>query len=83
MYIYRFKGSTFQVMGLAVEGGELAIVGGTGEFAMATGVLHRRLHERTDDGNVVVELTIRGFCKRLKEPLLVRNISLDFFREEH
>ncbi|CAN6334076.1 unnamed protein product [Urochloa humidicola] len=63
----RFKGSTLQVMGVVVEHGEWAIVGGTGELAMATGVIYKRLHENSHDGNVM-ELTIQGFCPRLKNP---------------
>ncbi|CAL4899148.1 unnamed protein product [Urochloa decumbens] len=65
----RFKGSTLQVMGVVVEHGEWAIVGGTGELAMATGVIYKRLHENNHDGNVI-ELTIQGFCPRLKNPLV-------------
>ena len=58
---YRYKGSTLQVMGIVVEEAEWAIVGGTGEFAMATGVIQKRFHEQRSDGNIV-ELTIQGFC---------------------
>ncbi|TVU13638.1 hypothetical protein EJB05_37058, partial [Eragrostis curvula] len=54
-------------MGVAVEHGEWAIVGGTGEFAMATGVIYRRVHERTSDENVI-ELTIQGYCPLLNNP---------------
>ncbi|CAL4898866.1 unnamed protein product [Urochloa decumbens] len=61
----KFNGSTLQVMGVVVERGEWAIVGGTGEFAMATGVIYKRFHEQHSDGNVM-ELTIKGFCPLLK-----------------
>ncbi|TVU51440.1 hypothetical protein EJB05_02871 [Eragrostis curvula] len=61
----RYKGSTLQVMGIPVEGGEWAIVGGTGQFAMATGVIKKRVHERRSEGNII-ELTIQGFCNQLK-----------------
>lgn len=61
----RFKGSTFQVMGTDVTKGEWAIVGGTGKFAMATGVIYKRFHLQTNEGNVV-ELTIHGFYPTLK-----------------
>ncbi|KAG2620658.1 hypothetical protein PVAP13_3NG227400 [Panicum virgatum] len=64
----RFKGSTLQVMGVVVEHGEWAIVGGTGELAMATGVIYKRFHEHNQDGNVM-ELTIQGFCRRLNNHL--------------
>jgi hypothetical protein len=52
-------------MGVPVEGGEWAIVGGTGRFAMATGVIKKRVHQRTGEGNII-ELTIQGFCPLLK-----------------
>ncbi|KAM0897149.1 hypothetical protein ACQ4PT_022757 [Festuca glaucescens] len=37
----RFKGSTLQVMGTVVVKGEWAIVGGTGEFTLARGVIYK------------------------------------------
>nr|CAB3456223.1 unnamed protein product [Digitaria exilis] len=61
----RFSGSTLQVMGITVESGEWAIVGGTGQFALANGVISKRFHEQRSDGNVI-ELTIRAFCPLLK-----------------
>ncbi|CAN6209807.1 unnamed protein product [Urochloa humidicola] len=61
----RFSGSTLQVMGIVVETGEWAIVGGTGQFAMATGVIFKKFHEQRSDGNII-ELTIRAFCPQLK-----------------
>ncbi|BAF29458.2 Os12g0228700 [Oryza sativa Japonica Group] len=59
------KGSTLQVMGVPVECGEWAIVGGTGEFIMASGVIYKKVHERRSEGNII-ELTIHGFCPSLK-----------------
>ena len=61
----RFSGSTLEVMGIVVETGEWAVVGGTGQFAMANGVISKRLHKSTSDGNII-ELTIRAFCPQLK-----------------
>ncbi|KAF8776529.1 hypothetical protein HU200_003244 [Digitaria exilis] len=61
----RYSGSTLQVMGIVVERGEWAIIGGTGQFAMATGVIYKRFHVQNSDGNVM-ELTIKGFCPLLK-----------------
>jgi hypothetical protein len=69
LYIYhicRFNGSTLEVNGVIVEKGEWAIVGGTGEFKMATGVIYKKLYEQNSDGNII-ELTVHGFC-----PVLVR-----------
>ncbi|KAL6640893.1 hypothetical protein ACP70R_019074 [Stipagrostis hirtigluma subsp. patula] len=60
----RFRGSTLQVMGLSVEEGEWSIVGGTGQFAMARGIINKRLEEQRGDGNII-ELTIHGFCPTL------------------
>nr|UDO48201.1 PH02Gene03445.t1 [Phyllostachys edulis] len=60
--VERFKGSTLQVMGITVDQeGEWAIVGGTGQFAMATGVISKKTHERRNDGNII-ELAIHAFC---------------------
>lgn len=61
----RFKGSTLEVMGIVVERGEWAIVGGTGQFAMANGVIFKKFHEQKQEGNIM-ELTIQGFCPVLK-----------------
>lgn len=65
----RFSGSTLEVMGIVVETGEWAVVGGTGQFAMATGVISKRLLEqRSAAGGQIIELTIRAFCPVLKGP---------------
>jgi hypothetical protein len=63
--IQRFKGSTLQVMGISVENGEFAIVGGTGQFAMASGVIYKNFHEQRSDGNII-RLTIQGSSPLLK-----------------
>lgn len=44
------------------ESGEWAIVGGTGDFAMARGVIHRKVHQKMADGEVL-ELSIDAFCR--------------------
>ncbi|CAM0907874.1 unnamed protein product [Alopecurus aequalis] len=63
----RFEGSTFEVMGATVGGkGEWAIVGRTGEFRMARGVIDRTFFDRTADGEIM-ELTIEAFY-RAKSP---------------
>ncbi|BAT15869.1 Os12g0144200 [Oryza sativa Japonica Group] len=46
---------------VSVENGEWGIVGGTGQFAMAGGVIQKRVHQRRNDGNII-EITIHGFC---------------------
>jgi hypothetical protein len=65
----RFKGSTLEVDGVPVEEGEWAIVGGTGEFKMATGVIYKKKHEQNSNGNII-QLTVHGFC-----PVLVSGRS--------
>lgn len=58
----RFKGSTLQVMGPTIEGlGDWAIVGGTGMFEFARGIIKRKVHEKAE-GKGIYELSIRGFC---------------------
>ncbi|KAF7099070.1 hypothetical protein CFC21_100756 [Triticum aestivum] len=62
-----FKESTLQVMGATVQTGEWSIVGGTGELAMASGVVNKRVHGKTDGGDII-ELTIHGFCRKQIAP---------------
>ena len=55
--------------------------GGTGEFSMATGVIYKKFHKKTTEGDIV-ELTIHGFCPVLKGSKQVRtNIAQYFFFE--
>lgn len=60
-------------MGLDVIRGEWAIVGGTGEFSMATGVIYKKLPKKTTEGEIV-ELTIHGFCPVLGGSKQVRTL---------
>ncbi|CAN6213663.1 unnamed protein product [Urochloa humidicola] len=60
----RFRGSTLEVMGITVESGEWAVVGGTGAFAMAAGVISKKFYGQKKDGSII-ELSIRAFCPRL------------------
>ena len=53
------------MMGISVENGEFAIVGGTGQFAMASGVIYKNFHEQRSDGNII-RLTIQGSSPLLK-----------------
>ncbi|KAM0912619.1 hypothetical protein ACQ4PT_012680 [Festuca glaucescens] len=59
----RFKSSTLQVMGVSAltDIDVFAIVGGTGDFAMARGILTKKVHQRGVDTNIF-ELTVDGFC---------------------
>uniref|UniRef100_A0ACD5XXM6 Uncharacterized protein n=1 Tax=Avena sativa TaxID=4498 RepID=A0ACD5XXM6_AVESA len=69
--VERFKGSTLQVMGANDGDGEneWAIVGGTGEFAMARGIINTRVH--CCIGNTITqELTIEFFCRMKKEVIV-------------
>ncbi|KAJ4813672.1 Dirigent protein [Rhynchospora pubera] len=56
----RFKGSTLQVMGTVVEEGDWAIVGGTGEFTLAQGVIYKKKVDITNEGDVM-EIIIQAF----------------------
>jgi hypothetical protein len=44
-------------MGISVSDGDWGIVGGTGEFAMAQGVISKKLFKQIETGNIV-ELNI-------------------------
>ncbi|KAJ1695037.1 hypothetical protein LUZ63_011735 [Rhynchospora breviuscula] len=61
----RFKGSSLQVMGPVVEEGEWAIVGGTGEFPLAQGVIYKKFLEQRSNGNIM-ELDIHAFYSTLR-----------------
>jgi len=59
----RLKGSTLQIMGASLEkSNDWAIVGGTGDFAMAQGVIKRTEYKFTGDEKIH-ELTIDGYCR--------------------
>jgi hypothetical protein len=50
-------------MGPTIQGkGDWAIVGGTGVFAMARGIIERKLISQ-DSQQVIQKLTIDGFCR--------------------
>ncbi|KAJ3701116.1 hypothetical protein LUZ61_004821 [Rhynchospora tenuis] len=57
----RFKGSSLQVVGAVVERGEWAIVGGTGEFTLAQGVIYKTFYYQNRNLGNVIELDIHGF----------------------
>lgn len=46
-------GQHLEVMGISVEHGEYAIVGGTVQFSMARGVIYKKFHEQRSDGNII------------------------------
>lgn len=41
--IYRFKGSTLEVIGVIPQDGQWSIIGGMGEFTMARGVVDHKI----------------------------------------
>jgi hypothetical protein len=49
--VYRFNGSTFQVMGITDIDGQWAIVGGTGELALAQGTIKHKAIIQADPEN--------------------------------
>ncbi|KAG8045410.1 hypothetical protein GUJ93_ZPchr0008g13244 [Zizania palustris] len=56
----RFNGSMIQVMGTIPEDGEWAILGGTGEFVAAQGVVDHKVIKE-DNSERIYEITVRGF----------------------
>ncbi|XP_039804976.1 uncharacterized protein LOC120669265 [Panicum virgatum] len=63
----RFKGSTLQAMGVAPNlDDEYSIVGGSGEFALANGVVNRVVYSR--EGNTDIDrLTVKGFIPIMRD----------------
>lgn len=61
----RLKGSSLQVMGPVVEEGEWAIVGGTGEFCLAQGIIYKKFLEQQSNGNII-ELDIHAFYSAVR-----------------
>lgn len=67
----RFKGSTLLINGMVTEGSdEWAVYGGTGAFAMATGVIRRKnlLAGGGDSGGNSDELSVEVFCPVFGSP---------------
>ncbi|KAL6851968.1 hypothetical protein ACP4OV_020153 [Aristida adscensionis] len=70
-----FKGSTLEVAGVHMDEGQWAIVGGTGQFAFASGVMTMK-HIDKGTGRNVDEITLEGLCPLLKgSPTLVTKIG--------
>ncbi|XBI77644.1 hypothetical protein VPH35_070710 [Triticum aestivum] len=68
----RFTGSSFKVMGDfqgTAHNGEWAIVGGTGEFAYAQGVIAFKKTQQSER-NARIELHVRAMCLSFLRPLL-------------
>ncbi|KAF6987081.1 hypothetical protein CFC21_004759 [Triticum aestivum] len=58
----RRRGSSFEVMGMnRAQEGEMAIIGGTGEFAMARGTIKYRALANPPPGQSIKELNIHAF----------------------
>ncbi|KAG2640833.1 jacalin-related lectin 3-like [Panicum virgatum] len=70
----RFKDSSFELMGIHSMW-EWAIVGGTGDLAMATGVVKKVTYESNADGNIL-ELTVRAFCPVFNESTVTESPAL-------
>ncbi|KAM3335103.1 hypothetical protein ACQJBY_029487 [Aegilops geniculata] len=76
----RFVGSSLKILGTLDGGsGDLAIVGGTGEFAFAQGVLTYESVKDDGGANVTRELPIRAMCltfpKDFPKPVLVTKVG--------
>ncbi|KAF6998898.1 hypothetical protein CFC21_014980 [Triticum aestivum] len=66
--VERFKGSTLQITGTTIEkDSEWAIVGRTGEFVMARGVIARKVQSIQDGERH--ELTIDAICRMKNQPI--------------
>ncbi|KAJ3700505.1 hypothetical protein LUZ61_004210 [Rhynchospora tenuis] len=61
------KDSTLQVMGTEVLWGDWAIVGGTGEFTLAEGVIYKRKVQGIKDTGDIMEVDIHAFYTPLPE----------------
>ncbi|KAL6642449.1 hypothetical protein ACP70R_020630 [Stipagrostis hirtigluma subsp. patula] len=73
----RFKGSTLQAMGfLANTGpGELAIIGGTGEFKMARGTIKYNLLPNLPVNQSIRELDIQAFYTPVQGTVTIANAT--------
>ena len=60
----RFNGSTLQVMGAFPPTGEWSIIGGTGELAMARGIIKHKVVGNTTNTNFI-QLDIHAFYSNL------------------
>ncbi|AQK79252.1 hypothetical protein ZEAMMB73_Zm00001d035560 [Zea mays] len=74
----RLKGSTLLTNGVITDGSdEWAIYGGTGVFAMATGVIRRRFLAGSNDGNSDELTSIEVFCPAFGSAQQQPNKQLD------
>lgn len=66
--LFRFKGSSLKVLGdlIAEKDCQWAIIGGTGEFAYAQGVVNAKTFQSFGTGRIW-ELRIRAFCLCVSE----------------
>jgi hypothetical protein len=71
--VERFEGSTLQITGTTTEDdSEWAIVGGTGEFAMARGVILIAKNVQSIDNGQIDELTFDAICRMKDKTLLTK-----------
>lgn len=70
--LIRFKESSLQVLGTIVQEtpqiGEWAIIGGTGEFAFAQGIVSFKKIQELNRANIR-ELNIRAICRSFPKPV--------------
>ncbi|KAJ3697326.1 hypothetical protein LUZ61_001031 [Rhynchospora tenuis] len=62
-----FEGSTLEVKGTNVTDGEWAIVGGTGKFTNAKGVIYKKKVDHFNDGDIM-EITIKATYSPMEKP---------------
>jgi Dirigent-like protein len=73
LYIYRHKGSSLLVVGqlpYTSDWTQVAIVGGTGQFTMAQGVVYGRKLDQDDKTFEIIELFIHAFYSPMQRPVL-------------
>ncbi|GJN04843.1 hypothetical protein PR202_ga22418 [Eleusine coracana subsp. coracana] len=59
-----FAGSTLNVMGIFPDNGEWSIIGGTGAFSMAQGIIKHNIIQDSDVQRIY-ELNIHAFCTNM------------------
>ena len=74
----RFKGSTLQVMGVFGNENQWAICGGTGEFALAHGIIKRKIIQGSNTENTH-ELHVHVFYTKMNDTVVGNMFSFLLF----
>ncbi|RLN31167.1 hypothetical protein C2845_PM05G08520 [Panicum miliaceum] len=68
-----FNGSTLKVMGITPQDGQWSIIGGTGEFIMAQGVIDHKIVQDVPGISRIYELNIHGVYTPMDSSVLECN----------